>query len=115
MSPTPDDLITAAVLINMYSIHFMEVDGRVENNLSILNLSQMSLFGLPYSMMKTVMGTTQGQFKGRARTIFQLSAPRSISMVWNTVKYFMDELTSKKVVIYSSPTCQELFDLAHPS
>uniref|UniRef100_A0A7S3MYH7 CRAL-TRIO domain-containing protein n=1 Tax=Strombidium inclinatum TaxID=197538 RepID=A0A7S3MYH7_9SPIT len=115
MNPDVEDLLSAAVLVQLYMVHFMEKDGVIENNVSIVNLKDLGIFNLPYAMLKNVMQTTQGQFKGRARTIICLNSPRTISIAWNTVRYFIDELTAKKVAINSGPTCKELFELADPS
>mmetsp|Transcript_3953 Transcript_3953/g.5960 ORF Transcript_3953/g.5960 Transcript_3953/m.5960 type:complete len:109 (-) Transcript_3953:26-352(-) len=37
-----------------------------------------------------------------------------MSIVFNTVKYLLDEATAKKITIYSSNTCKELQDLVAP-
>jgi len=53
--------------------------------------------GMPHSKIKAILGTITGQYKGKAARIFALNAPRSFSVLWQVVRYFIDPNTARKV------------------
>lgn len=44
-----------------------------------------------------------------------VNAPTAFSMVWNSIKYFLDENQVRKVKIVSANTCPSLLELAAPN
>jgi len=93
----------------------MMCPGTVENGLVIMDSQSMGLLSLPIMKVKAILTTIQSNYKCRARTIFALNSSTAVSILWQTVKYFIDEATAAKVMITSGDTFDELKDLCHPS
>lgn len=93
----PDDIISAA-LVNIYFMKkYMLQDKVLENIIQIMDKSGLTLFTMPFKLMKPVFSFIPNIIRGRARTVFGLNAPSTISIIWNTIKYFLDENTQQKV------------------
>lgn len=113
--PEPDDVIGAAMITLYFNMKYMWEDGVIENMLKIGDNTGTTIFTLPYKLMKAVMSYITNVNRGRARTVFGLNAPMTISAVWNTVRYFMDENTQQKVCFTTKSTNPMLLQMVHPS
>ena len=90
------------------------IPGAIENTLIIVDCKDLGVWSMPYRMIKAVIGTVQMAYKARSRAVFCLNAPSSFSAVWNVVKYVLDEITTSKVQISSTNTCELLQEIVHP-
>ena len=90
-------MIGFIILLFEYLDNFMLVEGRIENVVIIIDCINISIFNAPYGMLKSVLGTIQAIYKCKAKAIFCINVPTSFSVLWNTVRYFIDENTAKKV------------------
>ena len=113
--PTEDDMVTAAMIVMEYIHLHMHIPGRIENNIQINDSMHEGLMGLPVMKVKAVLQTLQLNYKCKARTIFAVNAPATITFLWNTIRYFIDENTAKKVQITSSNIAPELIEMCHPT
>ena len=85
----------------------MNVPGKIENLNMIMNTYNLSFFRVPIKLLAECLKTFQRQYKCVTRAIYVVNAPRAVNMIYNTVKIFIDEQTSQKLVITSEP-CHEL-------
>ena len=102
------------ILLFEYLDKNMLVEGRIENVIIIVDCLNISIFNAPYGMLKSVLGTIQGIYKCKARAIFCINVPTSFSVLWNTVRYFIDGNTAQKVQIVYENTCPELQSMVLP-
>ena len=89
--PTEDDLITVALFLINYVKTNMSVNGHVENALMIMNMNGQGVTSLPAGKIKTVLGALTSQHKCLTRSIFILSAPMAISILYKVVSIILDE------------------------
>lgn len=69
----------------------------------------------PYKLVRAVLSFLTQINRGRARTVFSLNAPTTISVIWNAVRYFLDENTQQKVQFTTASTNPMLLQMVHPS
>ena len=94
-----------AILCFEYVQKYMMKEGTIENILMIFNQEGSSITNMPHSKMKAILGAIAGQYKCRSRAIFALNSPRTFSILWQVIRYFIDQNTARKVQIVSSKTC----------
>jgi hypothetical protein len=63
--------------------------------------------------MGALMGTLQSQYRCTSAKIFIVNASTTFSIVWSTVKTFLEEHTKAKITIVKGSTCDELKALVH--
>lgn len=116
MSPVPTgpEVIAALVATISYNISYMQSPGIIENVIIIINMAGLGIFNMNYGLMKEMLGYITQVMKGRARSIFVLSAPSTFSAIWKVATYFIDETTARKVQVTSGETNDELTSLIHP-
>ena len=84
-------MVGATLIWLFFMIKYMLEDGVIENVLIVGDNTQTSVFNMPYKLTKAVMGFLTQVIRGRVRTVFGLNAPSTISVIWNVVRYFLDE------------------------
>ena len=116
MSPVPatEEVIAAQVQVICYALDYMMIDGVIENFNLILDMKDLGAFSINYNLMKSVLAYSASAMKGRARGVFVMNAPKTFSVIWKVVRYFLDDNTANKFQITSSPTNPALLDLIHP-
>jgi hypothetical protein len=92
----------------------MLVEGRIENFVLLIDCKDISIFNAPYNLLKSVLSTTQGLFKCRAKAIFFLNAPAAFSVLWRTLKFSLDEVVISKARVIGQNTCDELKEMVIP-
>ena len=68
--------------------------GVVENTIMMIDCQDLSVFNMPYKMIKAVTSTIQTCYKAKSRGIFIVNAPTTFSIVWRAVKLFLDEVVA---------------------
>jgi len=91
--PEPEDVIGAALMSVMFVEKYLMENGVVENLLQIGDNSGTGILSMPYKLVRAVLGFMTQINRGRARTVFGVNAPTTISVIWNAVRYFLDENT----------------------
>lgn len=113
--PSPEDLISATVVFFEYARKFMQVPGKIENVVIIINSLGGNVFTMPYALVNKVLGVITSNYKCVARSIIVLNAPRAFAYAWKTISYFLDENTARKVQISYTPSTPELLELVAPN
>ena len=62
-----DDVVDLSIMIFEFLESFMYVPGRIENMILIIDCSNINVFTAPYAMLKSLMTTTQSQYKCKSR------------------------------------------------
>lgn len=91
---------------------------RIEQTLTILDLSGVSLKlvnNQVFNFIKIASTTAQDYYPEILGRMFIVNAPMLFSMIWNTVKSFVDEKTRQKISICGSNFKKELFEIVDPS
>lgn len=89
--------------------------GIIENIVLVMNMAEFSFQKAPIYIAKHLINSIGANYKGHARAVFLVNAPTAFSMVWNTIKYFLDENQVRKVKIVSANSCPSLLELAAPN
>jgi hypothetical protein len=95
--PAPEDLIAATIVFFEYARKFMQLPGKIENVIIVINSLGGNAFTLPYGLVNKVIGVITSNYKCVARSIIVLNAPRAFAYAWKTISYFLDENTARKV------------------
>ena len=91
--PEVEEVIGVALMNLMFMSKYMLEDGIIENIIQVGDHYGNKMVSMPFKLLKGIMGFLTQIIRGRARTVFMLNAPKTISFVWNTVRYFLDENT----------------------
>lgn len=94
---------------------YMLENGVVENYLQVGDSEGLNIFTTPFKLVQAILQFMTCINRGRSRTVYEVNSPTSISVLWNTVKYFMDENTQQKVCFTSAGTNPMLLKMCHPS
>lgn len=93
-------------------------EGRhIEQSLTILDLSGISLKMMNkqvYAFVKLASSTAQDYYPEMLGRMFIVNAPTLFTMVWSTIKGFIDEKTRNKISIHGSKFQTELLELVEP-
>jgi len=89
----------------------------IETSLTILDLSGIStklMNKQVYNFIKIASSVSQDYYPEILGNMFIVNAPSLFTMVWSTVKGFIDPQTRSKIGIYNKNYSEELFKLADP-
>ena len=108
-----DNLMAAMVVTIEYIKYFMSSPGHVENIVIIIDLTGVGIsHGQQIKTLSQKFKDTIGaNYKGVIRALYLLNSPRAFSLIWNSIKYFFDENSVRKISIVSYNTCPVLLDL----
>lgn len=112
--PGAADVTALCVVYFEFVIKYLLKPGVVENFLMVIDCSNLSVWNMPYNMIKAVTSTIQTCYKAMSRGTFIINAPKTFSVVWQVVKYFLDAVVVQKVQITSENTCEALQNYVHP-
>eukprot|EP00355_Strombidium_rassoulzadegani_P001768 CAMPEP_0168608818 /NCGR_PEP_ID=MMETSP0449_2-20121227/858_1 /TAXON_ID=1082188 /ORGANISM="Strombidium rassoulzadegani, Strain ras09" /LENGTH=176 /DNA_ID=CAMNT_0008648885 /DNA_START=300 /DNA_END=830 /DNA_ORIENTATION=+ len=107
--PSDHEVCVALILMFEYMKRNMNVPGKIENTLFVLDTYNISYFKTS-SLLKSLLNVLQQQYKCTTRSILIVNSPKAVTMLYNAVYYLMDEYTAKKIQITSEP-CNENMDL----
>ena len=91
----------------------MQSPGHIENIINIVDLSGIGISDTKAittlaARMKDTIGVN---YKAFGRAVYMLNSPKAFEMIWNTVQYFFDENSVRKISITSQNTCPMLPEL----
>lgn len=97
--PTHETLTRVMIILFEYVRKFMMIPGKIENVLLVIDSHGNNVFSLPYGLLNKCIAGIQLNYRGVARSVFILNAPKTFSYAWKTISYFLDESTARKVQI----------------
>ena len=117
MNPIPtSEVLTKIMIIQFeYVRKYMMINGKIENVLLVIDSSGNNVFTLPYGLLNKSIAAIQLNYRGVARSVFILNAPKTFAYAWKTISYFLDESTARKVQISNSESTPDLIDLVAPN
>jgi len=86
-------------LINNYLL-----PGQVETWVCITDLNGIGLTNVPYTMLKTLFGFMQNNYRARLYRGYNINSPWAFTFVWKTVKGFLEPTTVMKIKVSSGPS-----------
>mmetsp|Transcript_37466 Transcript_37466/g.27619 ORF Transcript_37466/g.27619 Transcript_37466/m.27619 type:complete len:168 (-) Transcript_37466:105-608(-) len=104
----------ACCLVQEFVIRKMMLPGQIESWIVLIDFGKLSLFQIPYKNLKGIIGMLQSQYRCRSAKIFILNISTAFSVIWNTVKGFIEEHTKKKMTITKQHTDAEMWEYFHP-
>ena len=113
--PSNDQIMGCICLVLEYVIRHMHLQGQIENVIMVIDLVGKGIFSIPVGVFKSIMQTIQLNYKCKSRNLFILNAPGAFTAIWNTVQYFLDENTTRKIQISSQNSHPALHDLVAPN
>lgn len=87
----------------------MMIPGQIENWVTIMDLNQASLGSIPVSTIKTIVGYLSNHYKSRLFRLYMINTTSSVTTIWKTIKFFLDEITVKKINILKEGTPEKLY------
>ena len=117
MNPLPEteDLVGMVFIMAEYIGRYMTKPGHIENMVSIQDVGGMGVGSMPKGKMKAILQSIATNYKGRAARIFAVNAPRTFTVLWQVVRFFIDANTARKVQIVNKNTCPELLEIVSPN
>lgn len=106
-----DDIVSLGIMMFEFVESFMYVHGKIENMIEIIDCSNINVLTAPYAMLKALMTAIQMLHKCKSRQIIVLNAPKTITIIWNVVKQYLDEVTRNKVSIFHTGISPDLMNL----
>lgn len=113
--PEPEDVIGAALITIFFMQKYMMANGSVENYLQVGDSEGLNIFTTPFKLVQAILQFMTCVNRGRSRTVYEVNSPTTMAVLWNTVRYFMDENTQQKVNFTTANTNPMLLQMCHPS
>lgn len=110
-----DEVIMIVHFVLQFIIDNMFIPGKIENWVSIMDLSNLSINELPKQWLNSFIKSCQSNYKCRGVKSFILNASWGIRLVWKLVSPFVDAKVKQKMVFYDGPHCEEFINMFHPS
>lgn len=104
----PHVISQAVIFVAFYVINHMQKDGVSENNVVIMDLEQALPWSLPVRALKVFNQTMQQQFKCKNAIVYVLNAHKTFTVLWGTIKGWLDPMLVNKVQLHNANTCAEL-------
>ena len=114
MEVTIEELIACQASTFGYVEQHMMKPGQIENIVFVCDLCELGVLSINYSLLKAIISYVVGVFRGRVRTMFVMNAPTTFSVIWNTVRYLLDEASARKIQVTSGNVSEDLLELCHP-
>jgi hypothetical protein len=110
-----DEVIMIVHFVFQYIIDNMLIPGKVENWISLMDLSNLSISQLPKKWLTSFIKSCQANYKCRGVKSFVLNASWGIRAVWKMASPFVDSKVKQKISFQDGNKCEELVDMFHPS
>lgn len=91
-----------------FTVCNLMLPGHIENWIIITDLNNQSLSNLPFTEIKTIIKVLQDNFRCRMIVNYVLNAPRSLKMMWNVIKNFIEPHTVNKIQICTESEPSEI-------
>mmetsp|Transcript_69913 Transcript_69913/g.186236 ORF Transcript_69913/g.186236 Transcript_69913/m.186236 type:complete len:675 (+) Transcript_69913:138-2162(+) len=99
----PETCLKLIAFCMEFMARFMVVPGKVEQQIVIIDLADVSLTGIPVSALKSVVNTLSKHYVGRVYQMHVLNAPYLISGLYSVVKPLLTDRQQQKIKFASNP------------
>jgi hypothetical protein len=98
------------------TIHLLEwiikniyVPGKVENNVYIINLKGISIFSMPFSILKELGAVMEKNYRTKLFRLYVLNAPLTMTLLFSFFKNF-DSNIQKKIFVTRNESANEMWE-----
>ena len=85
------------------------VPGKVENNVYIVNLKDISIFGVPFALLKELGSVMEKNYRTKLYRLYVLNAPLMMTLLFSFFKNF-DSNIQKKIFVSRKSSANEMWD-----
>jgi len=85
------------------------VPGKVENNVYIVNLKDISIFGVPFSLLKELGSVMEKNYRTKLFRLYVLNAPLTMTLLFSFFKNF-DSNIQKKIFVTRKQSAAEMWE-----
>ena len=103
-SASDEDIMQTIVSFYNWIFHHTQMDGHVENIISIIDAKDITLMGMRWNLLKRLMPTVSVINGGKSRGVFVLNTFSVVSMIFKMVSMFIDANTLAKFNATSDST-----------
>lgn len=89
--PSAEEVMAAVILNICFAKKYMCLDGRIENYSMIFDARGKPMLAM--NIIKTMSNFFPHFNDGRFRAFYVLHCPRAANLLWNTIRYFLHEVT----------------------
>jgi hypothetical protein len=110
---TKEQIFQSAISINQYLIQHYFVPGKVENWVVVNDLGGVSVFKIPFSILKELGSMLEKNYRTRLFRLYLVNAPWTMKLLFDMFKSF-DKNIQKKIYVNSKNVADQIFQHAHP-
>ena len=110
-----EDISKAGVFVMEHIIHYMLLEGQIENWVIVVDIQKQGLSELPITAFGNVLKMFSGAYKSRAAKIFILNTTLLTYALWKAVSIFLEKGTRVKIVLTTDAVPPELNQSIHPA
>ena len=107
-----DEVIASILLTCFFARKYMMIDGRIENQYLVVDLA--GNYKVALGTLKPILKFFPMVNKGRFRAFYVVNCPMTINFLWDTIKYFLDEITQRKVQFSKTANIPDMHKLIAP-
>lgn len=97
-----------------YAKRNLFIPGQIENWLSIMDCSKLSVGAFPRKRMQPTIHALQNNFRARQFHIFSLNVGAGIRFLYALASPFLEKAVKKKLTMYGGMKCKKLMELFNP-
>jgi hypothetical protein len=106
-----DAIIRVICFVSFYMINHMQVRGKVENNLNIIDLQKGKPWELPIKSLSAFQAELGQQFRCMGERNYILNASTPFVWAWKTIKNVLNDSGKAKTVLSGEESCEELTNM----
>ena len=107
-------MMEGLIYILEYAKRNLFIPGHVENWLTIMDCSSLSLTSFPRKKLEPTMHILQNNFRARGFHTFAINVSMGIRMIYTIVSPFMESGVKRSFTINGSMKCKKLIKLFNP-
>ncbi len=97
------------IQLHEWIIKNIYVPGKVENNVYIINLKGVSIFSMPFAILRDLCSILEKNYRTKLFKLYIVNAPLMMNLLFSFFKNF-DKNIQKKIFVTRSESAKELWD-----
>lgn len=104
----------AANLLDTVLIQYMMVPYHVENWVVIIDVKELSIFGLPQKVLKSISVITALHYPGFMEKLYVVNSSRSLDILWKVITIIVDPDILEKTVVMKKKDMNKMTSILTP-
>mmetsp|Transcript_86132 Transcript_86132/g.230668 ORF Transcript_86132/g.230668 Transcript_86132/m.230668 type:complete len:549 (+) Transcript_86132:135-1781(+) len=100
---TPDRCLKLIAFCMEFALRFLFLPGRVESQVVVIDLKDVSMYGFPTSALKPVISLLGKHYVGRLYQMYVVNAPYLVTGLYSVVKPMLSDRQQNKIIFVSNP------------